>query len=300
MMDNQENLFVDKMKPQPKEIVRKLPLLALLLGSFASGFLLVYFLCGPVTHENKGLITATANWSAQGAGLRELPLENGDTGDPVTTEPTRSEIKPKTVPPGPIPKGVVIEGTPAYLKCWDKSGKSFGAQECDSLEIFEKRLVTRLYVIERCKKRHLREDVEGILSLGAKVDFTQESVSFWSGPSSELEGAVEIAACIRDDLAGLPLDGIRNKFQKYTVYFNMVFRNPGQIEKELRRKKERGRAVEVVKNHVRVRLSPENGMIIGKIGRGNKVALLGRDGDWCRVITPNNNEGWMICDALDR
>ena len=54
----------------------------------------------------------------------------------------------------------------------------------------------------------------------------------------------------------------------------------------------------VIKDHVRVRKQPKNGTVFGKISSGNQVRLIDEKDGWCRVVTPNNNKGWMICDSL--
>ena len=30
------------------------------------------------------------------------------------------------------------------------------------------------------------------------------------------------------------------------------------------------------------------------------VSALKKKGEWCQVLTPNSNEGWMICEALSK
>ena len=47
-------------------------------------------------------------------------------------------------------------------------------------------------------------------------------------------------------------------------------------------------------------MGQSTGEVIGKIGKDNQVKLLKKKGDWCQVMTPNNNEGWMICEALSK
>jgi uncharacterized protein YgiM (DUF1202 family) len=62
----------------------------------------------------------------------------------------------------------------------------------------------------------------------------------------------------------------------------------------------KGKVVDVIKDHVRVRKEPVSGKVFGKINSGNQVRLLGEKNGWCQVITPNNNKGWMICDSLKK
>ena len=191
-----------------------------------------------------------------------------------------------------------IDGYPLYLKCWDSAGTLYRSPGCDSLEILERRFATRLYVLDKCKRRHLGDTAEGKLSLGLQVDFESPSISFWAGPSSEIENAKLIGTCARRELAGLPIGEIDHRFVKYRLFYTVVFRDPEQVRKERERKLSRGRTVDVAKDHVRVRQTPEDGYVMGKVSTGTRVILLRRDGQWCHVITPSNKEGWMICDAL--
>ncbi len=59
-----------------------------------------------------------------------------------------------------------------------------------------------------------------------------------------------------------------------------------------------GEEVDVIKDNVHVRWTPENGLILGKLGREDQVVFIEKKQDWCHVKTPNDHRGWMICDAL--
>jgi hypothetical protein len=67
---------------------------------------------------------------------------------------------------------------------------------------------------------------------------------------------------------------------------------------ELKKLKRSGRTVDVVKDNVRVRNRPGDGLVLGKVSSHHQVTLIKHRDEWCRVITPNNHQGWMICDAL--
>ena len=55
----------------------------------------------------------------------------------------------------------------------------------------------------------------------------------------------------------------------------------------------------VTRDRVRVRLTPVDGHMLGKISSGSRVFLLEQKDDWCRVRTGRGNVGWMVCWALD-
>jgi hypothetical protein len=273
---------------------RALPVLALLVGSYIVGFALVISFYRPA-QPSKPAYAPTRIIDA--GPQNEIESDGADTVDKHDSEYDEGEAPPE-VPPGRTPDGVAFDEAALYLKCWDSDGAIHRYQTCDSLNILEKRFSTRLYVVDQCKRRYAGEETEGELSLAAQVDFEQRSVSFWSGPSSDLENAKKVATCVRKELAGLPIYGIDHKFEKYRIFFTLKFRDPEELKKEFLKKRKRTRAVSVIKDHVRVRKAPSDGYVLGKISTGSQVSLIDRRGDWCRVLTPNNREGWMICDAL--
>jgi hypothetical protein len=283
-----------------KTKIRKIvPILVVLIGSFIAGFAAVYTLCHSRTPSNAvspSLLPAVPN-STDTQDLSEISEVFIDTVDEDAAQNLEGDMPPE-VPPGRIPDGVSIDKAPLYFKCWDSDGTTHRDPDCDTLEIFEKRFESRLYIVDRCKRQHAGETTEGKLSLGVQVDFNENSVSFWSGPSSELENAEPIGTCVRRELSRLPISGIEHKFIKYRLFFTVEFRDPERVQKELNKLKKRGRTVDVKMDHVRVRRLPEDGFVIGKISRDSQVIFVKKKGDWCHVVTPNDNEGWIICDAL--
>ena len=221
------------------------------------------------------------------------------------------------MPPGKTPDNVALDGGAFYLKCWDKNGAATQGASCDKLSVLEKRVATRLYVVDRCKKKHSGEKSAGKLSLGVEVDFDKSSVNYWNGPSSTLENAAKTATCLRTELNGLPIRGAAHKYSRYRMFFTVLFGDAKSIaaskaasDKEASSGKDeksdaaktggKGKLVKVLKDQVRVRKTPVDGEVIGKIGKDNEVRLLQKKGEWCKVLTPNNNEGWMICEALTK
>jgi hypothetical protein len=279
--------------------------LVLLVASFVIGFVLVYTLYRPRPPSVAGgqggqeCVTRAGDSGAEASA-------DGDGGQPTAQtssgeQPGALEAEaPPEVPPGRTPDGIEAAQTPPrYLKCWTVDGEERTEPDCDSLEILERRFSTRLYVVAACKEKVAGEEAEGTLSLGAQVDFADRSISFWAGPSSEIEQAKAIGTCVREDLAGLPLYGVEHDHEKYTVYFTVTFRDPEEIAAELKRLRRRGRTVAVTMDRVRVRIEPVDGHVVGHISSDSEVTFLERKDDWCRVLTPKDNKGWMICAALD-
>ncbi len=293
--------------------------LVLAVVSFAAGFALVFFFLRPPTSSSEpeaspaGQQLEVAARAPDASAGGYAPADPG--GDPSgggyapgggETEGEEAAAhegdRPPEVPPGKTPDGVVLDGDAFYLKCWNSDGKELAGEQCDRLRILEKRMSTRLYVVDECRKQKAG-DAGGKLSLACEVDFDNTTISFWSGPSSEIENAAQIGTCVRDELQGLPLHGVDHDQARYRMFFTVLFGKPAQKaekrEEEIADKYGKGRMVDVTKDHVRVRRSPVDGAVIGKISSGNQVRLLEQEEGWCQVITPNKNKGWMICSALD-
>ncbi|MDJ0766709.1 MAG: SH3 domain-containing protein [Myxococcota bacterium] len=293
--------------------------LIIAITSFLLGFGLVILFFKPTTSSSAtntaaplDEVPSAAHNVAPAVGRETTAGDRYAPPDPISAGAGEAEAQhngplegdaPPEVPPGRTPAGVMLDGEGFYLKCWDRDGKEIPGTRCDRLRILEKRFSTRLYVVDDCKKKQSNPDATGKLSLGVEVDFEKKSLSFWNGASSDIEGAADIATCLRTALNGLPIHGFIPKYERYRIFFSVLFgiskdrasqKKPDKQPTKLRK----GKMVDVVKNHVRVRESPKDGRIIGKISSGSQVKLLQKKGDWCRVITPNNNEGWMICDAL--
>ena len=241
-------------------------------------------------------------------------LDNGSSGDNGAGKdndmPSAQDEAdtPVEVPPGRTPEGTTLDGNAFYLKCWNSDGEETPGSGCDPLTVLEKRFSTRLYVVDKCKQAHAGAKAEGKLSIGMEVDFDADSVSFWNGASSTVENAGKVSTCLRNELKGLPIHSVKHKHSKYRLFFTVLFgkstdKAPPSSASEANADEPakpvaKGKMKEVIMDRVRVRKAPETGAIIGKISSGNQVTLIGKKGDWCEIITPNNNQGWMICEAL--
>jgi hypothetical protein len=242
------------------------------------------------TQEGYAPVSSDTGLELGGKEAKDKENENG------------SADAPPEVPPGRTPEGISLDGDAYYLKCWKSDGTEIDGKSCDKLAILEKRVSTRLYVVNKCKLTHAGENAKGILSLGIEVDFKEGSLSFWNGASSDLASAPEIATCLRTELAGLPLSSISHDNERYRLFFTVLFGTKPQKAAAAKAQpdiKKGGKMVDVKMDRVRVRQAPKTGRPIGKISSGNQVRLLEQKDDWCRIITPNGNEGWMICEALD-
>lgn len=299
---------MDKKLPLPRptkprgttaEIVKVLILAAI---SFVAGFALIFFFLRPSAPDIPAneLPQTASDLSAQGEGA-----ETPNTPAPKES-PKTSSVAP--VPPGETPDGLSQSGQPHYLKCWDKTGIETDGNKCDRLIKLENRFTERLYVVNECTNEHSGDHASGKLVVACEVNFHNKTISFWSGASSNVRNASDIGDCLRNKLAGLPIEAIGHNFSRYRIYFPIEF-STAKMDVAISDTQKpstgasvppsgAGRLVNVIKDRVRVRKTPVNGAPIGKISSGNQVRLLKQQGEWCHIVTPNSNEGWMICNAL--
>lgn len=296
--------------PQNKasRLISTLVIAGLGVLSFAIGFLLVHFIVPKTDSGNTSVCAEPGTDDArpsdvdEEAAAADAPEDADNATSPSETDesvtPDMSGGLPE-VPPGATPDGVRLDGVPLYFKCWVKATDSGSSKECDRLRVLEKRMATRLYVVDECRQKYA-EGEKGLLSLGANLNFSDNTISFWSGPSSTIASASKIGNCVRSALAGLPLSSISHRHEKYRLFFTVEFFDPEQRAELMAKKRKNGREVEVTMDKVNVREEPVDGSSLGRISTGSKVILLKKNEtkEWCQVLTPNNREGWMICEAL--
>ncbi len=299
------DLSCDSGKKEPRKISESLIIIALAALSFAAGFALVHFALQnripPQKQENcaaeprDGTTGPVSTPTEPSAASSDAPMPaTGATPDNEETVDAGNALP--EVPPGPTPEGIRMDGAPLYFRCWAAGSES---KECDRMDVLEKRMATRLWVVDECRKTH-SDGGTGVLSLGANLDFTAGTISFWSGPSSTIAGATPTGNCVREKLAGLPIHGIDHRFDRYRLFFTVEFFDPARRSKAMAEKRKAGREVQVTKDRVHVREKPVDGASMGRISSDSKVILLKKNEtkDWCLVLTPSDREGWIICDAL--
>ncbi len=296
--------------------------------SFIVGFLLIFFFLKP---SSEAIIPEHASLNSRQSAPKDaldaepLPQNNSkqavksstddNSNDNIITtqnenedvQDSKAEEHSDDIPPQDAPAGLTMQGTPYYLMCWDKSGLEHDSSQCDELETLEKRFIERLYVVKNCIDTKSGSNAYGKLSIATEINFKQNSISFWNGAASEITNADGIIECLRDKLSAFPLKNMDNKFERYRIFFTVHAGNDSTHTETSNNLSAPdapppggdGRIVEVIKDKVRVRKAPVTGEIIGKISAPNKVRLIKKDGDWCNIVTPNNNKGWMICNALN-
>jgi hypothetical protein len=295
-------------KSDRSEVIK---VLVLAIVSFLAGFGLVFLFLTPPSSDETPEVAETPQAVPEPEHTEvAIPDPHAAEADAAVAAgdqaPAGSEgDAPPEVPPGKTPDGVTLDGGAFTLKCWGNDGVEIAGDGCDRLEVLEKRFSTRLYVVDECRRKAAGDGASGKLSVAAEIDFQKMAVSFWNGASSDIREATAIGACLRDRLAGLPLGEIEHKHARYRLFFTVLFGEAAEKKTKAEAAKAaafvsgKGKLVNVTKDRVRVRKTAVDGDILGRISTGSQVRLLEQKEGWCHVITPNKNEGWMTCDALE-
>ena len=201
-----------------------------------------------------------------------------------------------------------------YRKCWDTEGRERHAEACDRLPKLEQRIDDRMATIGSCKKEFSGAGTAGLLDLMIEIDIRTDLVSVWNGVDSTLPFANPTVGCVAKALRHMPLSALAAPFERYQMETTIEFKRPEKqtheqpvhhATEDLAADLRIAGIPAVVKNDkVRVRKSPVDGEIIGLISAGNTVSIIEQtmkdDAEWCRVLTPRKNIGWMVCWSLER
>jgi SH3 domain-containing protein len=225
--------------------------------------------------------------------------------------------QPVLPPAGETPTGLSLIGEIRYLKCYDSTGLQKNADNCKKWQDFEVTFKDRFYLVDKCRTTISGDRAYGRLIFQMEVDREEKTIGLWADNLSNLRNSKKIVNCLEEELKGLASvnddsDSVRYQFEIGFSFNRRSSDNPihtpaiadeinastlpqGQSETT---ESETTRLVDVVKDHVRVRKGPVDGEIVGKIRKGNRVVLIEEREGWCKVRTPRNNTGWMICWAL--
>lgn len=253
-------------------------LLVVAFGAAAGGFLLVTT-CG-------GGRLAGGPSTAREA--REPDGRAEDGGGAASDEGEAEDAAPST------PR--VTLGEPFYHRCWSEGEADAGSVEgdrCGRLPPLERYVASRISLAERCRDQSSRPVAEGSLSLGVELDFASGRLRTWSGPSSTLENAQEVATCIRRGLDAEVTEAWPHRFARYRVFF--TFRFGEEVEAAAA---DAGAPTRLKLDRVRLRERPEKGRILARLREGELVYELEHEGGWVRIRTADGREGWVFEPAI--
>jgi hypothetical protein len=257
-------------------------LLLVATGSAVAGFLDVVDL-----DRGRG---ETELGAGEGPGMSDaLSRSDGGGEDGGAAEPPADEG-------GPAPAGDVALGEPFYFRCWGDEADAgpLGEAECGRLPPLERLVASRVGRAQECRDRSSRPVARGVLSLAVDADFGSGRLRFWSGPSSTLENADEILACLRRDLEDTSLETMRHRWQRYAVFFPLRFGTPEEDASP----GDAGQSTRILLDRVRLRDRPESGRVVARLRRGETVEVLERAAGWVRIRTADGREGWVFDPAI--
>lgn len=251
-------------------------------------------------------------------GAKLAPSPPGDAAPAVTAVATVEPARPsasaspvasaaaaaKPAAPSSAEPSVAV-GPGTIVRCRDAKGRA--REECGALAI-DALALPRLEGLAKCPAA---ARAEGKLPLGLDVDFKRKVVHVQRGKGTSLPRATRDAllACAASAFAGVSLDGVEHAHARYTVLYAATFtpaagadgaaRGPSSNTGATSTETPATGTATVAFDTAVVRDAPKGQGVVGRVLRGARVKLLGRQGEWYRVsfgATPR--EGWMHRSAL--
>lgn len=220
--------------------VRPLPLLAVALGSFVAGFVVVHALgqSGAEPAVGRPHTQRTAPAKSGGGAKAPVPATPEAVATPAPASPPAAGTTPTPASPPAAAPASADGGTTAaaprpaaggrgstvgeafYFRCW-RAGQDEPEAEatCDRLPELERRIAVQLNEIEACAS-----GTQGLLSLGVEVQLRAKQATYWAGRRSTIAPVEPLIRCVRTRLADTDLAGIEGQFRKYTLFVPIELR----------------------------------------------------------------------------
>ncbi len=237
----------------------------------------------------------------------------------VAGAPASSSAQPAVRPPppaasasaaaNPAPSESAAVGQGTILRCRDAKGKE--RTSCGSL-LFDPVATPRLEALARCPGA---AGATGKLSVGFDVDFKKKAVHVFRGKSTTLARPVgdAIVKCATSAFANVSLDDVPHELPRYTLTYAVTFAAPGQAQPAAAPAAD-GQGAGTTSSEVPAsgvatiaydvalaRSSPRAGAVVGRVLRGVKVKVLGRQNDWYRIqLGAEGQDGWVYRGAIGR
>jgi hypothetical protein len=268
------------------------------------------------------------------AGVKVGPAVPGDLKAQIeaTATPSGSAVAPVAASavastaavPAPLPTGsasadaatpanqeLVVVGAGKIVKCFDKKDKKI--EDCEKL-LFDPIAVKKLKDLSKCPSAL---GLSGKMTIGFEINFDKKEVqvtkakkgSSTSLPSSTVNGILQCAA---KDFANVALEEVPHKFKRYSLSYGLTFYPPGKhpegdaaagggdedgaagaTASEL---EANGNAVISVDSAV-LRKEPKGKDKAGRLVRGAKVKIVGKQNDWYKVEA-DGKVGWLYRSAI--
>jgi hypothetical protein len=263
---------------------------------------------GPaVPGDLKAQIEATGTPS--GSALAPPALSGLPSAAPLAVpSPSASASAEAAVPAN---QEMVAVGNGKILKCFDKKDKKI--DDCEKL-LFDPIAVKKLHELAKCPSAL---GLSGKMTIGFEINFDKREVQVTKAkkgstgmPSTTVNGILQCAA---KEFAGAPLDEVPHKFKRYTLSYGLTFYPPGKHPEgageaggggdeegaagaTASETEANGSAVVTMDSAV-LRKEPKGKEKAGRLVRGTKVKILGKQNDWYKVES-DGKVGWLYRSAI--
>jgi hypothetical protein len=208
---------------------------------------------------------------------------------------------------------LVVVGAGKIIRCYDKKDKKI--EDCEKL-LFDPIAVKKLKELSKCPSAI---GLEGKMTVNFEVNFDKKEVQVGRAkkgattlPSTTVNGILQCAA---REFANASLEEVPHKYRRYSLAYALTFYPPGKRPESAEDGKSAeesgpaagsttdeteasGTAVVTVDTAL-LRKEPKSKEKVGRLVRGTKVKLLGRQNDWYKVEA-DSNVGWIYRSVIGR
>jgi hypothetical protein len=247
---------------------------------------------------------APAGSTAATAGAA-LPSPSGSAGAPSLASTAESAAGAN--------QELVVVGAGKINRCFDKKDKKI--EDCEKL-LFDPIAVKKLKELSRCPSAI---GLAGKMTLGFEVNFDKKEVQVAKAkkaattlPSTTVNGILQCAA---REFANVSLEEVPHKHRRYSLSYPLTFYPPGKHPAEAADdgkaegdsaaagsttdETEASGTAEVTVDAAPLRKEPKSKEKVGRLVRGTKVKLIGRQNDWYKVES-GETVGWIYRGSIGR
>jgi hypothetical protein len=242
-----------------------------------------------------------------GAKVEATATPSGSAAALPPSPPGSAASSEAAVPPN---QQMVVVGAGKIIRCSDKRDRK--VEDCEKL-LFDPIAVTKLRDLAKCPSAI---GLAGKMTIGFEVNFDKKEVQVAKAkkgtttlPSTTVNGILQCAA---REFANVSLEEVTHKYRRYTLSYPLTFYPPGKHPESTDEDKSAddgaaagsttdeteasGTAVVTV-DAAPLRKDPKGKEKVGRLVRGTKVKILGRQNDWYRVDA-GESVGWVYRGAI--
>jgi Bacterial SH3 domain len=264
---------------------------------------------GPsVPGDLRAQVEASASPSAVAPPASGAPAPSPSAASPA---PAASASGGPAEAPVAANQELVVVGAGKIVKCNDKKDKKI--DDCEKL-LFDPVAVPKLRDLSKCPSAL---GLDGKMTIGFEVNFEKKEVQVartkkgTSLPSTTVNGILQCAA---REFASASLEEVPHKHKRYTLAYGLTFYPPGKhpagaedggdaagggddAAGATTAETEATGTATVNVDAVALRKEPKGKEKVGRLVRGAKVKIVGRQNDWYKVES-GGSTGWVYRGAI--